>query len=155
MLSDIANNAAQDDGSASADKKVIYCDCDGTLFTTKDGQAANKLLFQYLKHMKDAGHTVIIFSAMSGTNAGNVQMQSMLFFGKDNANIFEHDGLIVTHKDGVIGEKAWMVIDDNHDTHKVDATYKVDPMDLKFVAYIKGVVEGQNPVLTPAFTPAP
>lgn len=117
----------------------IFCDCDGTLFQTKKNGPFNVNLFKFLIELKKGGHDVAIFSAETGANEGRVKLYSAKYTG--NPDFFENDGFVVTPKEMVSGQKAFLVIDDNHSTHGVQATHKWDPDSDSLIAELAEVVK--------------
>lgn len=121
----------------------IFCDCDGTLFWTSSGDLFNEDLFLFLVKLKRDGHDVTIFSGEANSNEGRVKLYSQRLTG--DAMFFAKDGFVVTPKTAVDGEAAYLVIDDDHPTHRLKAEVEWDPNDASVRAFIHGVLEQNGP----------
>lgn len=108
----------------------IYCDCDGTLWDRN--RKFNVPLFLWLYERQQEGFEVIIFSREF--NEGYIRIHSGFHFG--DPDVFENNGKLVTPKSEVAGRKAFLVIDDDHKSHSVDAKHRWNPNDPAVVAYI-------------------
>ncbi|MAZ76618.1 MAG: hypothetical protein CMH31_04880 [Micavibrio sp.] len=106
----------------SQENNLILCDVDGTLFGEGlDGD--NEKLIRFLAAAKDIGYEVVIFSNAADGAQFKVRALGLKFF-KD-LNFFGE----VMSKSAYAGERAWVVIDDDHTSHDVKAGFQFSPKD--------------------------
>lgn len=102
-------------------KGLILCDCNGTLFAARAGEAFNKALLTFLKELKEEGYEVVIFSNDPDGNQRSLEMVSRALFG--NSDLFGE----IQRKDTFDGKTALVVFDDDHASHNVVGAYKASP----------------------------
>lgn len=121
MASDLTSTYNRDDDA----EKLILVDCNGTLFIpeTRDN------LFDFLDAARASGEfRVVVFSDDFEGNKNSLMLAGMKrhrdagFYGE------------IARKQDYDGRKAFLVVDDDHSTHKVDARFKLDPRDAKAIA---------------------
>ncbi len=109
---------------------LIVCDCDGTLWNGRG--EFNTPLFLWLFERQREGFEIVIFSAATKDSA--IAHQSNLHFGKPD--VFLNKERNVTPKNEMDGVAAFLVIDDDHKSHKVKAKHRWNPNDPAVIAYI-------------------
>lgn len=133
-------DAAQVRELQSLEKNRIFCDCNGTLFDTSVGETVNQKLVDFLVEAKNIGYEVIIFSDSPDTVQLRVKLLELKrglgkdFFGE------------VRHKSEYSDTPAFMVIDDDHSTHKVNCSNKYSPNDGR-ISKISAIIAEPGKVL--------
>lgn len=130
--------------SDNAQDLRIFCDCDGTLFWTSSGDSFNEDLFLFLIKLKKDGHDVTIFSGEANSNEGRVKIYSQRLTG--DPLFFAKDGFAVTSKTAVDGETAYLVIDDDHSTHRIKAAVSWNPNDPAVRSFVRHALGSSVPV---------
>ncbi len=117
------------------EENLILSDCEGTLY---DWGKPNLKLIKFLLAAHDHGYKVQIFS--NDPTGSSLALRMM--------EIGDEEGLVekllniskIAHKNEFSGEKAFIVFDDNHSSHKVDCENQYAPDDAridKMMAYLK------------------
>lgn len=107
------------------ESNIILCDCNGTLFGGEGFEGNNEKLIGFLRAAKQLGYEVVIFS--DEPNGAQLMVKTIgIRYFKDQDFFGE-----VNSKSEFEGKKAFIVIDDDHSTHKVDVAdnHKFSPMD--------------------------
>ena len=120
------------DVSANEDTKNyrIFCDCEGTLFGLANGKKINVVLIEFLVEAQKNGYEVQIFSDDPSGNNLMLRM-SILMLQKDRPDLVEFlEGITIDHKNAHAGDKAVIIFDDNHSTHRSISANLLAPDDI-------------------------
>ena len=121
-LTNIANRAI----SKKPEDSLILIDCAGTIYQGDFPGDYNDKLVSYIKAMREKGYQIQIFSSDPG---GSSFVLSMIEFELDDGFEFGE----IHRKDLYRGERAHIVIDDDHETHNVKCDNLYSPIDERIV----------------------
>ncbi len=143
-LKDIFAEEAQ--GIERGEKPRILCDCVGTLGMRIPGEAINLLLMRFLARKAQEGYEVIVFSdAPEDTFARTLKLYAGTRIGK--GTLFEN--FEIRNKSEFDQTDAFMVIDNDHKSHLVNAKHKWDPNNEGVINYMEDYVAA-NPFVVPS-----
>ena len=126
--------------STRPEDNLILVDCNGTIFDGPFGDR-NTELIKFLAAMKSVGHQIQIFS--DNPSAVQDRINSLQRILANKGLNFEFGE--VHRKDMYDGKKAFIVVDDDHSAHNVDAAYEYSPMDERIVKTLKyaGIIDSE------------
>lgn len=101
---------------------LILCDVGGTLLEAKIGEPVNHTLLCFLAAYKEEGFKVVLFAERPASVQAAVNDMCREAYG-DPALLGE-----VQPKSAFAGADAFMVIDDDHGSHKVKTSFIMDPV---------------------------
>lgn len=101
---------------------LILCDVGGTLLEAKLGEPVNQILLSLLAAYNQEGFKVVLFAERPASVQGDVHDMCRKYYG--DPALFG----AVQPKSAFAGADAFMVIDDDHGSHKVKTSLLLDPV---------------------------
>ncbi|NCO04076.1 MAG: hypothetical protein GW903_07785 [Alphaproteobacteria bacterium] len=115
----------------------IFSDCEGTLY---DFGTPNVELLDFLYKSAQAGFEVqIVSNDPSGSKLALTMIAFCYEADGDNRLADFIKGFDIAPKSDFSGEKVFLMFDDNHDSHQIDAEHKLaphDPMMTRMAQYL-------------------
>lgn len=125
---------------------LIATDCVGTL-TAWQKNAVNITLMRFWDLKAKEGYNAIVFSddPYPGTEK-LLTMRAQRDIGEPNLYMKKPglDAFHIHHKEEYDGVEAFLVMDNNHESHKVNAEHKLDPNDPEVIAYMEAYVAAHS-----------